>query len=122
MTDQQLAEFVRGSTQAALLAMLIAGSIFAAGAWSILAGRERFVARTKMRLVGTVLAVFALVAGYVVYGVGYVALQAELEYRFTSLRTLCHLPGLLPRILPLFLVGAVLLVFHIRRRRTLARA
>ena len=120
MTDDQLREFIRLSTYASLVAMSVAAAGFALTSYGSLWLGHILKSRRSMPAVSALVAAVCVVASYIAYAAVFTLLQAELEYRFTRLRSLCHLPGLLPRVLPLAIFVAIYFLFASRRGRMAA--
>ena len=118
MTDDQISEFIRLSTLATVIAMVVCAVGYALASYGALRLGRVVRSRTSMSLLAGTTVCLVLFAAYVAYA-AFAALQAELEYRFTRLRSICHLPALIPLVLPLGVFLAVWLL-SVRRRPSVA--
>ena len=119
MTDDQISEFIRLSTLATVIAMVVCAVGYVLASYGALRLGRVVRSRTSMSLLAGTTVCLVLFAAYVAYALAFAALQAELEYRFTKLRSICHLPALIPLVLPLGVFLAVWLL-SVRRRPSVA--
>ena len=117
VNEQDWAEYLLKHRYALAASAAAAGIAMAACTVLLLFAKDWSAGRVKMKVPAAILFTFCALAGYVAVSIAYLVLHQQFVFRLTGVVTLCHWPGALARIAPVFAAAIGWIAYRHRESR-----